>query len=262
MLLVLLIGWRCTKSHTPSNLLQGGESAHLVSLSSEMLISEGLQRVNPALLGSELIRSWFYTSQGFIAIFTLLWWCLGIASSSTSAVVGGLSSEQWSLQDRWGSLGLTGAGAMGTVVQELRNQSQLTQDTLPACRGQWGGSQGNVWTEKPRPFRTRSLGGQPRPALLWIAGRVIAGSILESCRYSCFCMNWNLLYMNTWRRQLGEMRSTHPLRWNLAAFIPSFLPRCEPAPPPFPLLCFPLASIPQCLGPALQMNPTHSSFLI
>lgn len=173
MLSVLLIGGRCTKSRTRSNLLQGGESAHLVSLSSEMLISEGLQQVNPALLGSELIRSWFYTSQGFIAIFTLLWWCLGIASSSTSAVVGGLSSEQWSLQGRWGSLGLAGGGAMDTVVQELRNQSQLTRDTLPACKGQWGGSQGNVCTEKPRPFRTRSFGGQLRPALLWIAGRVI-----------------------------------------------------------------------------------------
>lgn len=34
-------------------------------------------------------------------------------------------------------LGLAVAGLMDTVVQELRNQSQLTWDTLPACKGQW-----------------------------------------------------------------------------------------------------------------------------
>lgn len=27
---------------------------------------------------------------------------------------------------------------MDTVVRELRSQSQLTRDTLPACKGQWG----------------------------------------------------------------------------------------------------------------------------
>ena len=66
MLSALSIGWRDTKSHTPSGFLHFREiRAHLVSLSSEILISEGLQPVNPGLRGSELIRGWFDTFHWF-----------------------------------------------------------------------------------------------------------------------------------------------------------------------------------------------------